>query len=49
MREQDYSLIAQIFVECLLDAPCTIPGPGNAKMNVPSFEAEKLQARQVGI
>lgn len=29
MREYDYSLIEQIFTECSVDAPGTIPGPGS--------------------
>lgn len=29
MREQDYFLIERMFSECFLDAPCSIPGPGD--------------------
>lgn len=46
MREEGFFLIKQIFTECFLDTPCTVPGPGDPR---PCLKVKEFQARQAGI
>lgn len=39
LNAQEKSLTQSIFMECLLDIPCVVPGSGNTAVKEPRFSA----------